>query len=151
MSLKSRFATNPDLETGTGVVLDYSPDGKITIHRAGGKNTKYLRLAAAKQKRVERSIRTGNINPDALTLALAEIYADSVIIGWEDVLDDDGKPLAFTRANVIDLLTAAPDLFDDIRAQAEEAATFRDEDTKDAAKNLSSGSTSTSRKAKKPT
>lgn len=55
------------------------------------------------------------------------MYAETIVLGWENVEDADGNPLAFNTANAIKLFTDLPDLFRDIQEQSQRSALFRAE------------------------
>ena len=130
MSLYKTFETNKEIEQ-TGIDLRYSDTCVITVARAGGSNKKFLKAA----ERAQRKLNTRRPNNEQAMQILREVYADAVILGWEGVEDRDGIPMPFSRENVIKILTDLPDLFADIRQQAENAELFRDEALEDAAKN----------------
>jgi hypothetical protein len=131
--LYAMFATDTSLEK-TGIELQY---GSIVIRiaRAGGGNAKFNRVLEAKVKPVRRMIQTETLPPDQLEALMREVYADSVILGWSGVTDAEGKTLEFTKPNVIKVLSELPDLFEDIKAQANKAALFRKEELDAAVKN----------------
>lgn len=135
MSFYETFGTDKNLESGEGVNLDYGNDGIITIHRAGGSNTKYQRVAAQKLKPFQRKIQNGTIDAEAIRNVMAEIYAEAVIIGWKGVKYADGKDIKFTKENCIKLLTDLPDLFNDIQEQADKISLFRKEEAEEIIKN----------------
>lgn len=135
MSFYNTFATDKNLESGAGVTLDYGKDGKITIHRAGGANQKYARVASVKLKPYSRQIQTGTADPDVIKRVMAEIYADAVITGWEGVTDKNGKTIPYSKENVVKLLVDLPDLFEEIQKQADLISNFRAEQIEADAKN----------------
>ncbi len=135
MSLYNTFKTDENLETGEGVNLDYGDGVLITIHRAGGANTKYSRVASQKLKPHSRKIQNGTADTDAIRKVMAEIYAEAVVIGWKGVKDESGKDMKFTKENCVKLLTDLPDLFNDIQDQADKISLFRKEETEEIAKN----------------
>ena len=120
MNLYSRFETDKEIEQ-TGIDLRYSDDTVLTIARAGGSNKKYLKAAEKAQRKLQ--VRRPN-NEEALEI-LREIYADCVVLKWEGVTDREGKPLECTKENKLQLFRDLPDLFADIRVQAENADLFR--------------------------
>lgn len=135
MSLYKTYATDKNLESGAGVKLEY-PDGvSLTIHRAGGSNRKFLQSMDAKIKPHRRQIQLGTIDRDLSDKLIAEVYAESVIKGWSGVTDENGNDLPFTKQNVVKLLLDLPDLFNDIKAQADTLANFRKEELEEEAKN----------------
>lgn len=127
MSFYKQFSTDPKLEAESGVLLDYGASGKILIHRAGGANKKFAAVLTAKLKPYRRQIEAGTMDDGVASRILAEAYADSVIKEWEGVCDAEGKPIPFTRDNVIKLLTDLPELFKDIQEQAASVSNFRAE------------------------
>lgn len=135
MSFYKTFGTSADLENGKGIDLDYGDDGVIVIHRAGGANKKYTSVAAQKLKPYTRKLQNGTADPEAINKVMAEIYAESVIIGWRGVKDENGKDLKFTKENVVKLLIDLPDLFEDIQEQATKISNFRASENEDIAKN----------------
>ena len=135
MSFYETFKPDDNLESGKGVDLDYGESGVITIHRAGGSNQKYKRVAAQKLKPFSRQIKLGTADPEVIDRVMAEIYAEAVIIGWKGVKGEDGKNLSFTKENVVKILTDLPDLFEDIQNQAESLSTFRANQAEEIAKN----------------
>lgn len=124
-SLYDKFATSKDAEQGTGIVLDYGDAGKITIHRAGGANRRFKDYTSAKLKPFTRQINAGTMDEEVSRKLTADIYAKTVIVGWEGVTGPDGEELEFTVENVTQVLLDLPDLFDDIQRAAQDASLFR--------------------------
>lgn len=139
MSLYKQFATSNELET-KGILVEYgqNDDGSviaIRIARAGGTNHRYNTVLERAVKPYRRQIQNETIDRDTMQRLMREVYADSVVIGWENVQDKDGKNLPFTRENVIKLFEDLPELFEDVQEQAQRAALYRDEILEQAAKN----------------
>ena len=128
-SLYSQFKTDQNLETA-GIVLNYGQNAKgenidIRIARAGGSNSKFSKVAEQVLKPFRRQISNESMDPAKLDELFRVIYARSVVLGWTGVEDEDGNPLPFNEANVVKLFNDLPDLFADVRAQAEKQALFR--------------------------
>ena len=139
MSLYNQFGTDKKVEK-EGVILQYgnTDDGKpiqIKICRAGGANTAYNRAMEAKTKPYRRQLQNGTLDIEVMTSILREVYADTVVIGWSNVEDKDGKPMPFNRDNVIKLFSELPELFADVQEQATNLALFRAEINEQDAKN----------------
>jgi hypothetical protein len=130
----SLFETNKNLESGDGLTLQY-PGFSITIHRAGGSNTKFAQVLSAKMKPYRQQFERGILDDETSSRILLESYAEGVVVGWKDVKDRAGKPMAFTKENVVKLFSDLPDLFADVKAQAENAALFREQAEKADEKN----------------
>jgi hypothetical protein len=128
------FQTDMDLEK-TGIKIDYGPF-YFVIARAGGNNKRYGARLDALLKPYRRAIQTETMDEEVAKGLMAQAYAETVVLGWGSP-DKDGKPvdgkvpgkdgklLDFTVANVKQVLLDLPDLFRDIREQAEKAALFR--------------------------
>lgn len=104
--------------------LEY--DGfSITIHRAGGGNRKYQTVFAAKIAPHRRKVDQGTISEDVMRRVLAETYAESVVIGWENVTNEAGQSITFTAENVTKLFLDLPELFNDVVNSATDLKNFR--------------------------
>lgn len=158
--LYRQFATDPDLERD-GIELFYKTgdrdehgndvDIALRIARAGGGNTKYQKILDHHSKPYRRQIQTESIDPKQLDAIMREVYADSILLGWDTVTTDkdgaeikrvptvpdaNGESMSFERKNVIKLFTNLPDLFADVQQSAQKVALFRKDLLEAAAKNL---------------
>lgn len=125
MSTYGQFRTNPKVEK-EGVVLDYGEAGAFRVARAGGSNKAYLSAIEKMHRKYRKQIQLGILSEAVSQKILRDIFADTVILGWEGVTGPDGEPLEFNRANVLRVLEDLPDLFQDIREQAANVALFRE-------------------------
>lgn len=123
-STYSAFANNEELET-QGIVVDYGPAGKFLIARAGGANRKFQRVSEKVFRPYRRQIEAKTIDPKVADKLLAQVFAQTVILGWENVTDRDGNELEFSPENAQKLLLDLPDLFASLREEAVAAANFR--------------------------
>lgn len=135
MGLYDKLETDRDLETGSGVVLDYGDGVKIRIHRAGGSNQKFTNRQTVLIKPFQRQINNDTLPPEKGRELNIQLYAETVIVGWEGVTDRDGNPLPFTKENAIRVMTDLPDLFSDLVASANDRALFRKAEQEEAAGN----------------
>jgi hypothetical protein len=124
------FKTDPMTET-EGLTLDYG-DFQIRIARAGGANRGFVRALEARLKPYRRQLQSETLDEQVAERILREVYADHVILGWQGVADGDGKAMAFSRANVLKLLSDLPELFRDLQEQAGRIALFRAQELEDA-------------------
>jgi hypothetical protein len=140
------FQTDKTAEVEQGITLDYG-SFKFRIVRAGGANRKYTEALNRKLKPYRRQLENDTLDNDVALKAMAEVYADTVLLGWEGVTGPDGQPLEYCRNNVIKILTDLPDLFRDVQEQANKAALFRAAEREEEAKNSVSGSAGLSQTA----
>lgn len=124
MSTYKRFQTDKSIET-SGIWVDYGEAGRYKIARAGGGNKAYLRSAEAFRRKYRTQIDLDIMSNEAALAAAIEIYAESILLDWEDVTGPDGEPLEFTRENVVRVFTDLPDLFSAIQGDAMNAQLFR--------------------------
>ena len=120
------FGTDKGLETGAGVTLEY-PGFEVIIHRAGGSNKKFAQVLQAKMKPYRQRFERGLLDEETSNRIMVETYAESVIVGWSGNIGPGGKKSTFSVENCVKVLTELPDLFEDIKTQANNAATFRKE------------------------
>ncbi len=130
MSLYSTFKTDPKLER-EGVLLEYGEDSQkrpvtIRVSRAGGSNVLFQKRLEAAVKPYRRQIQLDVMDTKQLERIVRQVFAETVVLGWENVEDKDGNPLPFTVDNCVKLFTDLPDLYADVQAQAQSAALFRE-------------------------
>lgn len=141
-ALYANFESDKELEK-KGIDLQYGTvergtkmvDGKeepnmvpviITIARAGGNNTRFDKVFEHKTKPYKRMIQTDTMDPELGKRIMRETYAETVILGWQNVQNKEGEFLdECTKEQVIQVMTDLPDLFIDLQMQANKQALFR--------------------------
>lgn len=131
MSLYKQFATDTNLEK-TGIELQYGENANgdeiiIRVARAGGSNTAYTKRMEALVKPYRRQIQAETIDNKVLEKLVMQAFAETVVLGWENVEGRDGNLMEFNVVNVIQLFTDLPDLFKDVQEQAQKAVLFRED------------------------
>lgn len=131
MSLYKSFKTDANLEK-LGIELEYGENSKgqpilIRIARAGGANSAYNKRLEVLTKPYRRQIQTETIDNKVLEKIVAQAFAETVVLGWEGVEDEDNNELTFSVNNVVKLFNDLPDLYKDIQEQAQKTALFRQE------------------------
>lgn len=139
MSLYKSFKTDTSLEKD-GILLEYGKNSKgnpiaIRIARAGGANSQYTKRMEAKVKPYRRQIQNETIERALLEDIVKEVFAETVVLGWENVEDENGNDMSFSKENCIKLFTDLPDLFTDVQEQAQRSALFRQDVREADAKN----------------
>lgn len=132
-SMYDLFEMDDQLEQN-GVPIDYG-DFRIILARAGGANEKYTRNLDQRTKPYQRAIVNNMLPAKQVDEILKATFADTVIKDWQvkdekgewvsGIPQKNGPPLPFNRDNVVRVLTELPELWSDIRQQAERAALFR--------------------------
>lgn len=139
MSLYKQFATDKNVERD-GVVLSYGKNSKnknieIRIARAGGANIRYTKLLEAAIKPYRRQLQNETMDNGVAEDITMRVYAQSVVLGWEGVEDENSNDMEFTVENCMKLFKDLPDLWSDIQSQATRAALFRQDILEADAKN----------------
>ncbi len=117
------FETDAQVET-KGVIIDYG-DFKVRIARAGGANKKFERLLSRKTRPHRRAIATESMSDKLAESIMMEIYAETIMLDWEGVTDDDGNVIPFSKDAVLALFKELPDFYRDIVEQSQKVALFR--------------------------
>ena len=131
-NLYQQFETNKEREQQGGFRLAFGGDKDAPIFimkRAGGSNRKFQATFNQKMRPHSRAIAQGTLGEEKGTEVLIDIYFESVVTGWENVTDRDGKPLEYNRVNFTKLMKDLPDLFITIRDEATDPKNFQDIDT----------------------
>ena len=139
MSLYTQFGTDSNLET-SGILLQYGQNSQgkdicIRIARAGGNNKQYQKRMETLIKPYRRQIQNETLDNDIADKITKEVYAQTVVLGWENVEDENGEELEFSVANCIKLFTDLPELWSDIQQQDTRASLFRAEILENDSKN----------------
>lgn len=152
-NLYKMFASDEAMEKA-GVILNYG-GVRFQIARAGGANRKFAEVFKEKAKPFRYAIDHGQMNEEDSNRLMAEVYAETVVLGWDSVVknengnpvvdgkgkpklqkkieDKDGKLMSFSIENCTQLLCDLPELFRDIQGMAGKAENFRkDEEAEDA-------------------
>lgn len=117
-----------------GVPIDYG-EATIWIARAGGSNFLYRKACARILGPKQAIIEAGTITDEEDNELMAEIYAEAVVIKWENVKDKEGQLLECTKENIKKVLLDLPELFSDIKRIASNLANYREAFIRTAAKN----------------
>lgn len=139
-ALYKQFKTDANLEQ-EGVVLDLGVNEDdqsrvgIRIARAGGGNVLFTKTVEQKLKPHRHALRTKTMGTKHLDRLMREVYADTVILDWENVRGPDNQPLPFNRDNVLKLLEDLPDLWKEIQSMSDDISVFREAERKEDAGN----------------
>lgn len=133
-SIYSVFANDTSREQ-QGVTINLGETGSIQVARAGGSNVRFEKRLAELTKDHRRAIQNGLMDEKQAKQILAQVFAETVVIGWSNLTDQAGQPLPFTVDNAKKLLVDLPDLFTLIQQTAQDQTLFRQELLEGDAKN----------------
>lgn len=121
-NIYAAFETDADKEA-SGVFVDIGTF-RFKLARAGGANKRYKALVEKRMKPHVRLAEAGLLPDEKATEILAECFSEAVVLDWENVTDRDDFPIPFSPSACKKLLLDLPELFDELRTQAQKAANF---------------------------
>lgn len=138
-NLFQMFGTNKNYEkNGVNIRYGFNDENKpieFTIARAGGSNTAFLKGMEAALKPYRRQLQTDTMDEKLAGDLMRKVFCKTVILGWTGVKDENGKELTYSPETCEKLMERLPDLYADLREQAQNAALFRSESLEADAKN----------------
>ena len=139
-NLFSKYETDSKKET-EGVRITFE-DNVFICRRAGGSN----RMHAFAQAAAAMELKDQYESEDEATAAWANneialrAFADVCILGWENVLGRDNKPLEFSKENFLDLMRSCPEVWNHIRFEARDIENFRRDSVSEVAEEVGKSS-----------
>lgn len=129
MNLYAAFKTNKEYEQ-KGIEIEYGKNSKnedivFKIARAGGSNNAFNKGMERATKPYRRQIQNGTLDNTVADSIYMDVFIDTILLGWEGVEDELGKPLAYNKENAKKVFTDLPDLFADLREQSSNMSLFR--------------------------
>lgn len=86
-----------------GVWVDF-PDGlRVLIARAG--NTACKKMTAQLRKPIENKIKKGLVSDSVLSDISKKVVAKQIVLGWENLQDDDGKEIPYSPEKAYELIS----------------------------------------------
>lgn len=114
-----------------GVWVDYM-EGQLLIARIG--NPHNLKVFAKHRQPYKRQLLRGTVAQDVQAKIVCKTYAESVLLGWRGIKDDEGNELKYTTELAEQVLLNDIDLREFVESVGQESATFREEEIKETAK-----------------
>lgn len=142
-NLFSKYETDPAKETkGIRIMFD---DCVFICKRAGGGNREHAFVVSATALAMKDELDSEDraVSAAAEREVMLIAFAESAIVGWENVLDRDGNPWPFSKENFLELMRACPDVWNHIRAEARDIENFRKVQASEVAESLGKSSSGT--------
>lgn len=138
-NLFKQFKTD-DAKERDGVAITYAAndDGTVPtfiVRRRGPGNQQYAKELQRLTEPYRRLIELGALDEMISRQIMLKVFCIAVLVGWTNVQDENGVKIDYSSANAVALLTALPELYDDLMAQSSKLALFRAEDAEPATKN----------------
>ena len=139
MSIFKQFATDQTKEIeGVEVSYGFNDDGteiKFFISRMSKSNKAYSKALEKATRPYRRQFELGTMDEKKAEEIFKEVFCSTILKGWENVQDDDGKNMDFSVQGAKFLFQSLPDLYQDLQEKANSAALFREEMVEEEAKN----------------
>jgi len=119
--------------TSEGVWVDCGADLRIKILRMG--NPAYEEEIRKLAKPFMRQMRLGTMSIEDMENLAKKATAHNIIQGWENLEDEDGTPIKFSKDKALELFDKYPDFYSIVKDVASEAELFRQDDMEEGAKN----------------
>lgn len=101
-TLYELFETDDKLEK-EGISLKFGP-AIFHCRRAGGANREFNAAFEEKTRATQSRLQLSALTEEESSRLLMEVYAETVVTGWEGVTDREGKPLEFSKENFVKLM-----------------------------------------------
>lgn len=131
----SKFGYLQKLEVSATRVVTYDiteidPQPKLSLVPATEANKPYFNAVLRRARKNNKSVQAGAVSVNLIEANRdedRELYAQHIIKGWENVIDDKGKQVPFSPEVCLEYLRALPsDIFDSIREFASNPVNHRD-------------------------
>jgi hypothetical protein len=126
------YKTDSAAETD-GVNIEFfdaqNEDGTIPtfkVSRLGKTNKKYTKALEVATRPPSRQIELGVLKTEVSEKIFLDVFCSTILIGWSNVMDEDGNPIKYSKDNAIKLMTDLPDLYERIQNESAIASNFRD-------------------------
>lgn len=124
MSTYSAFQTDKEMEK-KGIEIDFGDAGCFLIARAGGSNKNFIKVSEAKFRPYRRQVEAGTIDREVMNKLLIEVFAQTVVLNWQGVSNEDGEEMDCTYDNIVKLFNDVPDLFQEIQNESMKYQNFK--------------------------
>lgn len=139
--LFKQYKTDKNAET-KGVKITFeeaaNDDGTIPaffISRMGGSNRQYQAALEAKVRPYKRHMELGILKNEVAESLFLEVFCDTILTGWENVLDENNAGIPYSKPAALDLMKALPDVYSRLQEEAKLASNFREFQQEAQAKN----------------
>lgn len=139
--LHGAFKTNAEKEqNGVEIKIEEAmyEDGSFPtflIARAGGANKNYLKTLEEVMKPYRRQMELKTMKNEVAEELMKDVFVRSLLVGWNNVRDENNEQIEFNKGNALTLLNDMPDLFSRLQGEANALANFQDAGKVEDAKN----------------
>jgi len=139
--LHKQFKTNPTKES-EGIRIEFQEaqnDDKtipvFIISRMGKANKAYSKALEAATRPYRRQVELGTMKNEVAEAIFLQVFIDTILRGWENVQDENGELLVYSKESAVKLLTELPDVYERLQEESKISSNFRDFTLEEEAKN----------------
>jgi len=120
--------------TTEGVWVDCGSDLRLKVARLG--SPAYEEEIRKLAKPFMRQMRLGTMNIEDMENLAKKAVAKHILQDWENLEDEIGKPIEFSKEKALELFDTYPDFYSIVKDVAGEAEIFRQDEMEESGKNL---------------
>ena len=127
--------TGENKEEVEGVWTEYAPGFSVKVARFG--NSKFEKISRRlRRPMLKRLRRGGEFSEDIADEIVMAAAAQTILLDWEGLVDDDEKPIPFSEEKALALFKESRRFYSEVLEISREAALFDEELHEESAKNL---------------
>jgi hypothetical protein len=139
MSIFKQFGTDKKLEQ-EGVLVEYpaNEDGSIPTFRLARmcrSNKRYVKAVEVATRPHKRAIELGTIKPEVAEEIFLDVFVGAILLGWENILNEKGEDVKFSKDEAKRIMKMLPDLYDDLQEKSRNMSTFLEAEMEQEEKN----------------
>lgn len=138
-ALYKNFATNENTEVSgfwyTVTVDDDGKEVKFLLARKCKRNKAYGEAVTRILNPYQQQIQLETVKPELLNKLLMEAFIEGCVKNWENVADENGNILSFSKSAAMKLFRDIPDLYELLNKEADKAANYHNKTIEAAVKN----------------
>lgn len=133
MNIYELYKTNTEKEQ-KGLPVKF---GDATVYIATSNLTGNPKMAKMQAEYIERATKRKGVEskPEELKEKMLDLYAECVVTGWENVRDENGKEIPYSKENVLKIFKDLPHFLDAIVAFSSDFTNYREKAIDDVVKN----------------
>jgi hypothetical protein len=125
-----------------GVLVEFpqaeNADGsvpKFRLARISSNNVRYTKAMEFECRPYKREIELGALDKATDRKIAVKVFCQTILLGWENVKDAEGKDIPFGERAANQLLLELPDLYVELTQRAQDMSLFRQNELESDAKN----------------
>lgn len=98
-------------------------------------NQRYTKILERESLPFKRVMDLKRLSAEQDNMIMVRTFCESILLGWDNIQDIEGKPFPFNFENAVKLMLDLPELFLALKQEASDVSKFRADELELAAKN----------------